>query len=249
MRTRKKETGTIQYEGQEIRYEIAHRPRVTRRLHLELGEAGSLRVVAPPRMSRRSIRRALKESAPSVVRFLARARSRQEDIPELRYVSGEVHLFMGLLYPLKLSETAPRGKNGVFLSAGSIRLAIKGGEPERAKKKLAQWYRQQAQVCFTERLAHFAAQAPWTGGITPPMRLRLMKRTWGNCSVAGLITLNPHLIKAPPECIDYVIAHEICHLAEHNHGRGFYQLQEQLYPAWRAARALIRQQGHIYLHS
>jgi predicted metal-dependent hydrolase len=81
------------------------------------------------------------------------------------------------------------------------------------------------------------------------MRLRLMKKTWGSCSAKGVITLNPHLVKAPPQCIDYVIAHEICHLKEHNHGKGFYALQDQLYPDWREAKAHLRDKGHIYLHT
>jgi predicted metal-dependent hydrolase len=57
------------------------------------------------------------------------------------------------------------------------------------------------------------------------------------------------LMKAPPQCIDYVIAHEICHLKEHNHGKGFYSLQDQLYPDWREAKAHLRDKGHIYLHT
>ena len=81
------------------------------------------------------------------------------------------------------------------------------------------------------------------------MRLRRMKRTWGSCSSQGLITLNPHLVKAPPVCIDYVIAHEICHLREHNHGKAFYALQEQLFPGWRAAKELLAARGHIFLHT
>jgi predicted metal-dependent hydrolase len=80
------------------------------------------------------------------------------------------------------------------------------------------------------------------------MRLRLMKRTWGSCSVSGVITLNPHLVKAPPECIDYVVAHEICHLREHNHGKAFYALQQQLYPGWKAAKDKLQRQAHVFLH-
>ena len=48
----------------------------------------------------------------------------------------------------------------------------------------------------------------------------------------GRITLNPHLVKAPRESIDYVILHELCHLAEHNHSEQFYRLMKQVMPHW-----------------
>ena len=74
-----------------------------------------------------------------------------------------------------------------------------------------------------------------------------MKRTWGNCSSKGVIKLNTHLIKAPLAVIDSVIAHELCHLEEMNHGKGFYSLLEQLNPNWHQDRARLRTEGFSYL--
>jgi predicted metal-dependent hydrolase len=59
---------------------------------------------------------------------------------------------------------------------------------------------------------------------TPPLRLQPMKRQRGSCSPAGRLTPNPHLVKAPRACIDYVIVHELCHLREQNHGPAFHRL-------------------------
>ena len=55
----------------------------------------------------------------------------------------------------------------------------------------------------------------------------------------GVILLNPHLVKAPRECIDYVILHELCHLKEHNHSPRFYRLLSQLKPRWRPVKAKL----------
>ena len=54
----------------------------------------------------------------------------------------------------------------------------------------------------------------------------------GQLLTQGKLTLNPHLVKAPRECIDYVILHELCHLAEHNHSERFYRLLHQVMPTW-----------------
>ena len=238
---------SIRHNDQFIDYEITHRPAVTRRIHLEIDEAGELKVVAPKRMSRRAIQKTLQQRASHVARFLVRARSRQQDLVEFRYVSAERHLFMGQSYPLEIREQGGK-RSSVVLSDGQILMKVPELTEERVRRTLANWYRQRAQQLFSARLDFYSQAATWTGGQAPPMRLRLMKRTWGSCSSKGMITLNPHLVKAPPECIDYVIAHEICHLKEHNHGKSFYALQEQLYPAWRASKTRLHNNGHIYLH-
>ena len=79
------------------------------------------------------------------------------------------------------------------------------------------------------------------------LRVRRMQASWGTCSVDGLITLNPLLLRAPSRCIDYVIVHEVCHLREHNHSARFYALQEQLFPAWRQTKQHLFDRGHLYL--
>lgn len=231
----------------DIEYEIVHRPRVTRRIHLDIDSGGGLLVVAPRTLSRRAIRHSLQERAPQVGKYLQQARSRQEETGTLRYADGEGHLYLGESYPLAVRLTP--GRNGsVELKDGVIVVCTANDGSDRVRGLLFGWYRASAQSHFSRRLRSIGAEAPWTGGRTPELRLRLMKRTWGNCTADGRITLNTALVKAPPELIDYVISHEICHLREHNHGPGFYRLQQQLYPRWREARGRLKDRGHLYLH-
>jgi predicted metal-dependent hydrolase len=238
----------ISHKDRVIEYEVVHRPKVTRCIHLELAEHGTLQVVAPRRMSKRLIQSTMQEWADYVARFLVAEQARRQDIPVFRYVSGEQHLLMGKNYPLDIRETAHK-RASVELVDGFIKVRSPASDPEEIRVRLTDWYRKIAGQHFSERMAAFCQAAPWTGGKSPVMRLRLMKRTWGTCSAKGVITLNPQLVKAPPECIDYVVAHEICHLKEHNHSRAFYHLQERLYPGWRAAKAQLARRGHIYLES
>ncbi len=83
---------------------------------------------------------------------------------------------------------------------------------------------------------------------TPPkLTLRTMKRQWGNCAVNGKVTLNIHLIKASRLCIDYVILHELCHIAEHNHSPVFYNLMSQVMPQWREVKAYLDSRVNIFI--
>lgn len=239
--------GSIHHQGETIGYELVHRPRVTRRVHLELAQDGGLLVVAPRGMSRRAVQRSLQQRADRVVRFVAVARSRRQDLPDLQYVDGEQHLYLGEAFTLNISSSGKK-RSTVSLNGRSIAVQSGNTEADRVRELLRHWYRTQARQDFAGRLELICDRAPWTAGYVPPLQLRRMKRSWGNCSAAGLIKLNTHLVKAPPELVDYVIAHEVCHLSEHNHGKAFYALQEQLYPDWRAARSSLKARGHIYLH-
>ncbi len=236
----------LQYNDQLIEYQVHHRPSVTRRIHLELNEDGSLRIVAPRCMSRRDIHRTLQHRVSRVAHFLADARPRLQERPIHRYVSGEEHFFLGQKQALEVVHEP--GKHGsVSLMKGQIRVTVPDVRAEAVGKRLIRWYRQQALLHFSVRLAAVGAAASWTKGHAPLLRVRKMKRTWGSCSARGVITLNTHLVKTPPECIDYVIAHELCHLQEPNHGKGFYALQEQLFPGWCEAKIHLKTQAHIYL--
>ena len=60
-----------------------------------------------------------------------------------------------------------------------------------------------------------------------------MKKRWGSFPKNGILTLNLELLKAPKECIEYVITHELCHSMHHNHSAEFYRLLEQVMPGWK----------------
>jgi predicted metal-dependent hydrolase len=75
------------------------------------------------------------------------------------------------------------------------------------------------------------------------MRLRDQRSRWGSCSGDGHLSFSWRLIMAPPFVLDYLAAHEVAHLVEHNHSRRFWRLVEKLYPEWRHARAWLRAEG------
>lgn len=81
-----------------------------------------------------------------------------------------------------------------------------------------------------------------TGLCASGWQLRAMTSRWGSCTPAtGRIRLNVRLAAYPPTCLDYVVAHELTHLAEPSHNARFHELLARAYPQERAARALLRQ--------
>ncbi len=106
--------------------------------------------------------------------------------------------------------------------------------PKHIKELVDAWYREKANRVFEERFFECLKHVISKIGIEHNGRfsLRAMKTRWWSCSKKHLITLNPELIGAPKECIDYVIVHELCHVAEHNHGKEFYRLMDKAMPDW-----------------
>jgi predicted metal-dependent hydrolase len=227
-----------------MEYTITCRSRVTRRLHMELDEFGGLVVVAPRHWSKAHIDATLSQNTSRVERFLIRARQRQ--LEPLRFIHGELHFYLGERYPLVI-DSDPKRKTGVVFSGDEIRIQTGSTDPDSIRKALWGWYQKQAMRVLTARLRTIADRADWVGDKPLPLKLRRMKRTWGNCSSRGVIKLNTHLIKAPLPVIDSVIAHELCHLQEMNHGRAFYTLLKKLNPNWREDRSKLLSEGNSYL--
>jgi predicted metal-dependent hydrolase len=237
---------TIKTPTGPLEYTITHRSRVKKRLHMELDDDGGLVVVAPEHWSRTHIRATLAQNTTRVEQFLARAQERH--LPPLQYQEGEEHLFLGESYPMVIRHVKA-GENKVAVCNGELRFATSVLQRENIQTGLQNWYQQQAKTVFAQHLQVIARRVPWAKDRDIPLRLRRMKRTWGNCSSKGVIKLNTHLIKAPPGIIDSVIAHELCHLVEMNHGSAFYTLLENLNPNWRRDRAVLRSEGFVYLRT
>ncbi|TJZ79048.1 M48 family metallopeptidase [Chitiniphilus eburneus] len=105
---------------------------------------------------------------------------------------------------------------------------------------LTQFLQRSARGYFAERVQ------TWSGrmGLTPRRLLLTSARgRWGSCSATGDIRLNWRLMQAPAEVIDYVVIHELAHLAELNHSPRFWALVERVCPDWRRQRGWLKAHG------
>ncbi|OGZ07091.1 MAG: hypothetical protein A3C93_01650 [Candidatus Lloydbacteria bacterium RIFCSPHIGHO2_02_FULL_54_17] len=70
--------------------------------------------------------------------------------------------------------------------------------------------------------------------------IRNQRTRWGSCSKKGNLNFHYRIIELPDSLADYVIVHELCHLAEFNHSKKFWALVAQTVPDWRARRKALR---------
>ena len=172
--------------------------------------------------------------------------------------SDETQFYLGRRYVLKVitnAETNDVTNSTVKLSRGKLTVELSQSDSEldaeeRAalvKSLIDKWYQDKAKLIFAERLDAVLPKAAWVTD-TPAFRLLAMKKQWGSCSTRGNLILNPHLVKAPKECIDYVILHELCHIAEHNHSEYFWRLLTQVMPNWKEVKARLDGMAELYLN-
>jgi len=150
--------------------------------------------------------------------------------PERFYVNGETHLYLGRQYRLKISV----GKqNSVKLIKGFFQITCRNQQtPEIANKLLNKWYLEKAAMQFDVGIDRCWDKFNRFELVKPTISIKRMRKRWGSLSDKNTITLNTDLVKAPKECIDYVITHELCHLKHRNHSREFYKLLDSVIPGW-----------------
>lgn len=150
--------------------------------------------------------------------------------PDRYYVNGETHLYLGKQFRLKITKGPEKS---VKLSRGFFYISCRSEPtPELTKKLLDQWYMDKAQLQFVKSMERCWPKFTGLGIDQPKLSIKRMHKRWGSLSGKGTVTLNIDLIRAPKECIDYVVTHELCHLKYHDHGPDFYKLLESVLPGW-----------------
>lgn len=151
---------------------------------------------------------------------------------------GRIEVSAPLRTPQRTIETLVREKRSwIERTQKKVASSTTARAEEASAAEVAQWCAQvQAQVPSL-----IAKWEPQLGVRAGKLAYRNMRSRWGSCQPdTGRICINVRLALYPPECLEYVVVHELCHLLVRGHGADFYALLDAHLPNWRAARALLR---------
>ena len=95
-----------------------------------------------------------------------------------------------------------------------------------------------------ERVAYFSKLAGVTYG---RITIRNQKTRWGSCSSKGNLNFNCLLMLTPPEVIDYVVVHELCHRKEMNHSKQFWSEVEKILPDYKKQEKWLKNEGSLLM--
>lgn len=236
----------LQYGDSKIPYKVFFVQGKQQKVTIHIHPDGTVQVDAPHHTSLAEVKQAVSKRSRWLRNHLDRVEQQHAHVLPREYVSGESHLYLGRRYVLKVQKNGEQ-QPCVKLRQGQLQVTTTNAEYENVKSLLWSWYKEHATNVFNRRLENICTILSWVEH-KPEWKLLQMKKQWGSCSPKGALNINPHLVKAPLRCIDYVFLHELCHLKIHNHSTQFYRLLSKHMPQWESAKAHLDGMAELLLN-
>jgi predicted metal-dependent hydrolase len=202
-------------------------------VHLSvLPPSGAVRIAAPRRMKLEAIRLFAISKLPWIKQHRKKQQA-QEREPPRDYVDRESHNVWGKRYLLKLVSRDARPL--VVLKHKTIELHAREDLPAGKRAAILEaWYREQLKATLPGLLDKWQRLL---GVEVNRVFVQRMKTKWGSSNPRRRhIRLNTELAKKPPECLEYVVLHEVSHFRCPRHDQRFIALLDQHLPHWRVIR-------------
>lgn len=142
----------------------------------------------------------------------------------------------------KIAHNPDRRSGADLTEASLLRVA---GPLEHLPRRTKDFLKKLAKQRLQEKVAFYCDKL----GVTHrKITVRDTKSRWGSCAANGNLNFSWRLIMAPSFVLNYVVAHEVAHIREHNHSKAFWTIVAELDPDWKRARDWLNQNG-AQLHS
>ena len=203
---------------------------------------GRVTVSAPFSMSDEAIERFVRTKVgwikKQVVKFDEQPRQSERE-----YVSGETLYVWGKRYYL---QTKYGNMNSLVLAGDKAVLTVRRESTAHQRENFVrEWFRNLLKVEIARLLPKWEKI---TGLKATSWQTKYMTTRWGTCTTkTGKIWFNLQLAKKTPECLEYVILHELVHLVEKNHNERFVSMMDKYLPMWREVKVTLNGQALDYM--
>lgn len=203
-------------------------------------------VAAPPTLNQEDIQDLVRTKAQWVVEKLEWFDHIGQLETSKEYVSGETFFYLGRQYRLKirLEGDKPVAKlKGRYFEVHIPETTPEDAKNEVVKKALWQWYLDHAEKKIGEVIEAYAKRLR----IDPPQfKVKYQEKRWGSCPKDDLLHINMRTVMAPMSQVEYVVAHELCHLKYKNHSSDFWQLLRLIMPDYEVRKENLKNDGWKY---
>lgn len=165
------------------------------------------------------------------------------EIPSRHYGNGDSLYYLGAEYPLQVMAAARSSVSFSHNDGFVVALANSGARPVSARVQtlLQKWFKRRALDLLCAKTQLLCARMNLT---VNDVCVRRTKSKWGHCTSKGVIQYNWLILCAPEPVVDYLIAHEVCHLRHHNHSSAFWGLVESVCQDYTDHKVWLQRYGH-----
>jgi len=160
---------------------------------------------------------------------------KEQKPPKISYENNSKLPYLGMNYPLLIKET--KEKKSFEFSNKKFVAKIPNPTKYKIKKLYSSWIENEAKAQLPKHVQKFTKKLRYTEN---KIKCTALHGKWGLVSKSGKITMNSCLIRAPKSIIDYVAAHESCHLKIPNHSEDFWDLLGTIMPDYKERKEWLR---------
>ena len=226
-----------------LEYTVIRRPR-RKTASITVSADNRVTVVVPNHVTDERVRAIIESKAKWIRKRIEHNLESKEAIKPKEFVTGEEFRYLGTVYRLCVEEGRP---GVVTLTDGTFHVCAPSeltcdSRSEYVKSQMVDWYKKRAFEDLRNRVRHYEAQLNVRAAL---IRVKSLKSRWGSCSSRGNLSFNWQIVMAPLSVVDYVVAHELCHLVHLNHSSAFWSLLESILPGYRQSRQWLRKNGNM----
>lgn len=237
---------TITLANHQLTYHIIYQKK-RKTVQLKILSSTHLEITAPNKFPQASVEQILHKKCNWIIKKIQHLATIAANPLNKSIIHGATILYLGQPYTLVFTNTQD-AKPTIYLEDHQIiinsPLITMEQNPSWAETLLKQWYWDRASTLLSAKTSH------WAGKINvKPQRITIkeQKTRWGSCSSTGNINYNWRIIMAPPDVIDYLVIHELCHLRVPNHSATFWQEVGKSSPCFKQHRTWLKDNSRILM--
>ena len=235
------ECGTVEYNGHVISYKIK-RSRRTKRTIIKIGRDQKVTVVAPGYVPSSDIHAFTRDKAGWIYKHTTG--SQRSPVPERKYCDGEIWPWYGSTVTLKIElgekPWAEIRDNSLCMTLPyDTSPALRTGYIKSIMKQFFSY------SLLELSKPYFRKYSDMLNVEIPEVKTRLQETKWGTCTSRSII-LNLKLCMAPPDIIEYVVVHELCHLVHRDHSERYWNTLEGVLPDYKERREFLKKNGYLW---
>ena len=243
---------SFNYEGRELAVDIIYRKR--KNISLKVSPKENIQIIAPDKVSKDLLKKVLKDNSNWILSKLNKFKTFDDNFFKRDYVDDEIYYYRGKQYRLKilkdmnLQNKNNKSYNYIEIKGNNLEIRTNNWEKDYIKDSLKKWYKLRSEEIIMDRIDFLRKESEDFRSIEPSLvKVKEQKKIWGSCNTSKTIYINSKISMLPLDAIDYIIAHEFCHIIYMNHSKDFYALVQKIIPNYKEIVSWLKENNYKFV--